>query len=150
MLIALTFLIAGCGNSRTNSSSGSNSPTAAPADTSTETAAPSTSEATKHYEGVTLTLGIQPAPGPYALARSKGWFEEEFGKVGVKVEFAEFQTGPPMTEAIAANRLDFAGLGNLPVVTAQAADIKFTEISNIIEGKTMLPSLYLRAARLQK
>ncbi|MDQ0087646.1 sulfonate transport system substrate-binding protein [Paenibacillus anaericanus] len=150
LLIALTFLIAGCGNSGTNSSSGSNSPTAAPADTSTETAAPSTSEATKHYEGVTLTLGIQPAPGPYALARSKGWFEEEFGKVGVKVEFAEFQTGPPMTEAIAANRLDFAGLGNLPVVTAQAADIKFTEISNIIEGKNNVAIIVPKGSKITK
>ncbi|MBW4079902.1 aliphatic sulfonate ABC transporter substrate-binding protein [Paenibacillus sp. S150] len=133
ILTALTLLVAGCGNNGANVAD-SASPTAAPAEApaAAESAAPPES---KDYGGLTVTLGIQPGPGSYSLARSKGWFEEEFGKVGVKVEWAEFQSGPPMTEAIAAGRLDFAGLGNLPVVTAQAADIGFTEIATIIDGK---------------
>jgi sulfonate transport system substrate-binding protein len=134
LLTALTLLIAGCGNNGATASESANSttaPTEAPSTAATADPAP----AAKEYGGLTLTIGIQPGPGAYSLARSKGWFEEEFDKVGVKVEWAEFQSGPPMTEAIAAGRLDFAGLGNLPVVTAQAADIGFTEIANIIDGK---------------
>ncbi|AIQ60102.1 aliphatic sulfonate ABC transporter substrate-binding protein [Paenibacillus borealis] len=131
LLTALTFLIAGCGNNGATAADTAANSTAAPA----AAASADPSPAVKDYGGLTLTIGIQPGPGSYALARSKGWFEEEFDKVGVKVEWAEFQSGPPMTEAIAAGRLDFAGLGNLPVVTAQAADIGFTEIANIIDGK---------------
>lgn len=136
VLTALTLLVAGCGSNGASSSDSANTTATAKAEASTPaaSAAPS-SAAAKDYDGLTLTIGIQPGPGSYALARSKGWFEEEFGKVGVKVKWAEFQSGPPMTEAIAAGRLDFAGLGNLPVITAQAADIGFTEIANIIDGK---------------
>ncbi|SDE82824.1 sulfonate transport system substrate-binding protein [Fontibacillus panacisegetis] len=127
ILTVLMLLAAGCGSNGTTAPNSENS-------TSAPNAAPS--PAVKDYGGLTLTIGIQPGPGSYSLARSKGWFEEEFDKVGVKVEWAEFQSGPPMTEAIAAGRLDFAGLGNLPVVTAQAADIGFTEIAQIIDGKS--------------
>lgn len=134
LLTALTLLIAGCGNSGTTASdSGKTTNTSTEAPATSASAEPSPAD--KDYGGLTVTIGIQPGPGANSLARSNGWFEEEFGKIGVKVEWAEFQSGPPMTEAIAAGRLDFAGLGNLPVVTAQAADIGFTEIANIIDGK---------------
>lgn len=127
----LALVAAGCGDNAENNAGSS----PAPAQTAA-VASPSPEATAKNYNGLTLNLGIQPGPGPYSLAREKGWFEEEFAKDGIKVEWAEFQSGPPMTEAIAADRLDFAGLGNLPVVTAQAADIGFVEISQIIDGKT--------------
>ncbi|MDF2926707.1 MAG: sulfonate transporter substrate-binding protein [Paenibacillaceae bacterium] len=153
LLTALAFLAAGCGSNGSGSSaSPSGSPSAAPA-SSAPAASPSaqaSAAAKSSHEGLTVTLGIQPGPGPYSLARKKGWFEEEYAKVGVKVEWAEFQSGPPMTEAIAANRLDFAGLGNLPVVTAQAADIGFTEISQIIDGKTNVAIIVPKGSKITK
>ncbi|MFF2092870.1 aliphatic sulfonate ABC transporter substrate-binding protein [Paenibacillus sp. NPDC058174] len=87
------------------------------------------------YEGLTVRLGVQGSGGLNGKAREAKWYEDEFGKLGVKVEWAEFQSGPPMTEAIASNHLDFAGLGNMPIVAAQAADIPFKVISQLLEGK---------------
>ncbi|MUT66114.1 aliphatic sulfonate ABC transporter substrate-binding protein [Paenibacillus sp. NEAU-GSW1] len=86
------------------------------------------------YEGLTVKLGVQGSGGLFGKAREEKWFEEAFGELGVNVEWAEFQSGPPMTEAMASNRLDFAGLGNMPVVAAQAADIPFKVISHLIQG----------------
>ncbi|OBZ15010.1 sulfonate ABC transporter substrate-binding protein [Bacillus sp. FJAT-27264] len=90
---------------------------------------------TNNYEGLTVKLGVQGSGGLWGKAREEKWFEDEFGKLGVKVEWAEFQSGPPMTEAIASNHLDFAGLGNMPIIAAQAADIPFKVISQLLEGK---------------
>ncbi|MFF2483219.1 aliphatic sulfonate ABC transporter substrate-binding protein [Paenibacillus sp. NPDC058071] len=93
------------------------------------------SEGANKYDGLTVQLGVQGSGGLLGKAREEKWFEDEFGKLGVKVEWSEFQSGPPMTEAMAANHLDFAGLGNMPIVAAQAADIKFKVISQLLEGK---------------
>lgn len=49
----------------------------------------------------------------FGKAREEKWYEQEFDKLGVKVEWTEFQSGPPMTEAIASNKLDIATLGNI-------------------------------------
>lgn len=89
----------------------------------------------KKYDGLTITIGYQGSGGLMGKAIEEKWFDDEFGKLGVKVEYAEFQSGPPMTEAIASNRLDFAGLGNMPIIAAQAADIKFKVISQVLSGK---------------
>lgn len=150
ILSVVTFLATGCGSNNQNSSAATNTPSVAPTEVVSESATSAPSPTTKNYDGLTVTLGIQPGPGPFALGRSKGWFDEEFGKLGVKVEWAEFQSGPPMTEAIAANRLDFAGLGNLPVVAAQAADIKFTEISKIIDGKNNVAIIVPKDSKITK
>lgn len=87
------------------------------------------------YTDLTVRLGVQGSGGLFGKAREERWFEEEFGKLGVKVEWAEFQSGPPMTEAMASNRLDFAGLGNMPIIAAQAADIPFKVISQSLHGQ---------------
>ncbi|MCR8659916.1 aliphatic sulfonate ABC transporter substrate-binding protein [Paenibacillus endoradicis] len=88
----------------------------------------------KSYEGVTIKIGVQGSGGIFGKAREEKWFEQEFEKLGVKVEWTEFQSGPPMTEAIASNKLDIASLGNMPVVAGQAAGIPFTIISQMLEG----------------
>ncbi|OBR64107.1 sulfonate ABC transporter substrate-binding protein [Paenibacillus oryzae] len=92
-------------------------------------------EAVKDYKGLKLVLGVQGSGGLWGKAREEKWFEDEFGKLGVTIEWAEFQSGPPMTEAMASGKLDFAGLGNLPVVAAQAAGIPFRIISEALDGK---------------
>ncbi|SEK40582.1 sulfonate transport system substrate-binding protein [Paenibacillus sp. cl141a] len=87
------------------------------------------------YTDLTVRLGVQGSGGLFGKAREERWFEEEFGKLGDRVEWAEFQSGPPMTEAMASNRLDFAGLGNMPIIAAQAADIPFKVISQSLHGQ---------------
>ncbi|WP_028401242.1 aliphatic sulfonate ABC transporter substrate-binding protein [Ectobacillus panaciterrae] len=85
-------------------------------------------------ENVTVNIGIQQSLGPFLIAKEKGWFEEEFAKVGVNVKWTVFQSGPPHFEAMAANRLDFGGVGNSPVIAGQAANIEFKEIANASDG----------------
>ncbi|NQX61275.1 aliphatic sulfonate ABC transporter substrate-binding protein [Paenibacillus qinlingensis] len=118
ILVVFTIVLSGCAKQTENK----------PAN------ATSTAAAT-NYEGLTVKLGVQGSGGLFGKAREEKWFETEFEKLGVKVEWSEFQSGPPMTEAMASNRLDFAGLGNMPVVAAQAADIPFKIISQILDGK---------------
>ncbi|MEK8127001.1 aliphatic sulfonate ABC transporter substrate-binding protein [Paenibacillus filicis] len=131
-LIGLSILVSGCA-----------SPTAAPG-----TGVSQAGGADK-YAGLTVKLGVQGSSGMFRKARDAGWFEDAFGKLGVKVEWAEFQSGPPMTEAMASNRLDFAGLGNMPVIAAQAADIKFSIISQALEGTNNVAIIVPKGSAIQ-
>lgn len=101
------------------------------------------------YKGLTVKLGVQGSGGLFGKAREEKWFETEFEKLGVKVEWAEFQSGPPMTEAMASNRLDFAGLGNMPIVAAQAADIPFKVVSQLLEGKNNVAIIIPADSKIQ-
>ncbi|MTT32353.1 aliphatic sulfonate ABC transporter substrate-binding protein [Terrilactibacillus sp. BCM23-1] len=85
-------------------------------------------------EDLTINIGIQQDVGPLLLAKQQGLFEKAFKKDGVKVKWTEFQSGPPQIEAMSANHLDFAGVGNAPVITAQAAGVDFKEIANTKQG----------------
>jgi sulfonate transport system substrate-binding protein len=85
-------------------------------------------------KNVTIRIGIQQSLGPLLLAKEKGWFEKEFAKEGVNVKWIEFQSGPPHFEAMASNNLDFGVVGNSPVISAQAANIEFKEISKGADG----------------
>jgi sulfonate transport system substrate-binding protein len=91
-------------------------------------------EKSSSKEDLTVNIGIQQSLGPLLIAKEKGWFEEEFAKVGVKVKWTVFQSGPPHFEAIAANRLDFGAVGNSPVIAGQSADIPFKEIALSQDG----------------
>jgi sulfonate transport system substrate-binding protein len=82
----------------------------------------------------TINIGIQQDVGPLLLAKEKRLFEKAFQKDHVQVKWTEFQSGPPQIEAISSNHLDFAGVGNSPVISAQAAEIDFKEISNTRVG----------------
>lgn len=60
---------------------------------------------------------------PYLIARKKGWFEEEFAKDNVKLEFKEYDSAPSITEAFGSNRADFVFLAEVPALIVQAAKI---------------------------
>jgi sulfonate transport system substrate-binding protein len=132
--IIAAVLISGCAAGNTKGTG--NTETAGGAANSGANGTESSSDAgNDKYEGLTVKIGYQGSGGLPGKIREEKWYEEEFGKLGVKVEYAEFQSGPPMTEAMASNRLDFAGLGNMPIIAAQAAGIQFTVISQALEGK---------------
>lgn len=84
---------------------------------------------------IEVNIGIQQSIWPILAAKEKGWFEEEFKKVGAKVNWVEFQSGPAYFEAIATDRLDFGRVGNIPVLVGQAADIPFKEIALASSGE---------------
>ena len=68
---------------------------------------------------------------PYLIAKNKGWFEEAFKEKGKKVEFVEFQSLPPLNEALATNRIDVLFQAEPPAIVGKAAgiDVKIVEIS---------------------
>ncbi|AJA49187.1 putative aliphatic sulfonates-binding protein [Clostridium pasteurianum DSM 525 = ATCC 6013] len=75
-----------------------------------------------------ISIGYQPGINHTLLivAKNQEWFEEEFKKDNIKVNFQSFVSGPPMMEAFAGGRLDFGQAGDQPSIQARAnnADIK--------------------------
>jgi sulfonate transport system substrate-binding protein len=67
-----------------------------------------------------ITLGYQKY-GPLIILKSTGELEKRLQEHGVTVNWAEFQFGPPMLEALNAGSLDFAITGETPPVAAQAS-----------------------------
>lgn len=63
------------------------------------------------------------------LAKAKGMYEEEFAKDGVAVKYDLYLSGPPMIEAFAGGRADFAHTGDMPPVSARSAGIDIKVIS---------------------
>jgi len=70
-----------------------------------------------------IRIGYQLGSANIILARSKGWFEEEFAKDGVEIKYDLFLAGAPMNEALAGHRIDISSVGNLPALSAKAAGI---------------------------
>lgn len=118
-ILALSIVVMGCASN----SAGSSDPSGADGGKAASS------------EGVTVKIGIQGSGGLFGKAREEKWFEQEFEKLGAGVEWIEFQSGPPMTEAIASNKLDIASLGNMPIIAGQAANIPFKIISQALDGK---------------
>ncbi|MBQ7538199.1 MAG: ABC transporter substrate-binding protein [Treponema sp.] len=59
----------------------------------------------------------RPFNGLAGVAIEKGFFEEEFKKIGWKVEYVTFSNGVVVNEALLSNDLDFAAIGDVPGVT---------------------------------
>jgi sulfonate transport system substrate-binding protein len=102
---------------------------------STTNSSKETSSEKEVKQTIEVNIGIQQSIWPILAAKEKGWFEEEFEKVGAKVNWVEFQSGPAYFEAIATDRLDFGRVGNIPVLVGQAADIPFKEIALASSGE---------------
>src|SRR5690606_17918870 len=107
-----------------------------------------TTKASSSSNDVVVRIGVQGSGGLFGKAQEDQLFEEAFASYGATVEWVEFQSGPPMTEAIASNKLDFAGLGNMPVITAQAANIPFKIISQTLEGKKNVGVIVQSSSRI--
>lgn len=82
-----------------------------------------------------VNIGSQQAVTPYYLAKEKKWFEKEFAKKNVKVNWVEVQGGAPQFEALTAERIDFFVTGNTPSITAQNAGIPFKVIGVASTGQ---------------
>jgi sulfonate transport system substrate-binding protein len=72
-------------------------------------------------ETVTLRIGWQKF-GVLALARQTGALEKRLAARNVQIEWSEFNSGPPLLEALGANAVDFGPTGDVPPLFAQAAN----------------------------
>lgn len=71
-------------------------------------------------ETITLRIGWQKF-GVLALAKQTGALEKRLAEKNVRVEWAEFNSGPPLLEALGAGAVDFGPTGDVPPLFAQTA-----------------------------
>ncbi|MEG4396905.1 sulfonate ABC transporter substrate-binding protein [Microcoleus sp. BROC3] len=101
--ISLNWAIAACNN--TPPPTGSASPAASPA----------------AAQAQVVRIGHQKLD-PFTLVKARGGLEKRLQPLGISVEWKEFQSGPPMLEALNAGSIDIARTGDAPPVFAQAAN----------------------------
>lgn len=80
---------------------------------------------------VTLRVGFTAADGgklpigPIGWAEQQGYLDDELEKAGIKdVEFAGFDSGPGVNEAIAAGELDIAMNGDTPAIVGKTNGLR--------------------------
>jgi len=71
-----------------------------------------------------ITVGFQKY-GNLILLKGHGGLESRLAPLGFKVEWREFQSGPPLMEALNAGAIDFGHAGETPPIFAQAAGVPF-------------------------
>ncbi len=82
----------------------------------------------------------QPVRGWRPLAQKLGFFQDEFGKNGPKIELDYFAgTGPAINEALAQNQTDFGSYGGLPNVIGLAGGIPAKVV--LVRGSTGVSGL---------
>ena len=68
------------------------------------------------------------------IAKQQGWFEEEFQKDGISIEFNRFMNGPPVIEAFGGGRLDIGQVGDQPAIQARSNGIDIKAIGVFCKG----------------
>lgn len=75
---------------------------------------------------------------PFWIAKNKGWFEEEFGKDGIKVNYSIFKSGPLLLESFASGEQNIGIVGDTPAVIGHTQGIKLKAIGVIGHGPKRL------------
>jgi sulfonate transport system substrate-binding protein len=68
----------------------------------------------------TVRIGYQKI-GDLLLLKGQGLLEKRFARDGITVQWVQFQSGPPLLEALNAGSVDFGYTGDAPPIFAQAA-----------------------------
>lgn len=88
----------------------------------------------KSKEKYTVNIANNGSTGLLLFAKEKGWFEEEFAKIGGEVQWSEFPSGPPLLESLSAGRVDLSSLGDGAAISAIANRLPVTLLSQLSEG----------------
>jgi sulfonate transport system substrate-binding protein len=80
-------------------------------------------------EAQVVRIGYQPSSSVLLVGKAKGFYEKEFSKDGVQVEWQSFLSGPVMIEAAAGDRVDLLAVGNMPPLVAKAGGIDLKVIA---------------------
>lgn len=105
-LVALTALVAGCGEQ------------------SSAADAPKVAKPAASAEGVTLRVGVQK-DGIRPLLQQSGVLKG----VPYKIEYSVFAFGPPLVEAAGADKIDVAAVGSTPPIFGAAAKANFRVVA---------------------
>jgi aliphatic sulfonates family ABC transporter substrate-binding protein len=76
----------------------------------------------------TLTIGYQK-DGVLLVVKQQGVLDKKLAAAGVKLTFVEFQSGPPLLEALNAGSVDIGQTGDTPPIFAQAAGAKLVYLA---------------------
>jgi sulfonate transport system substrate-binding protein len=96
----------------------------------------STESSSENNESGNFTVHIaNMGMAPLNVAKEKGWMEEEFAKLGAKVEWSTHTAGPPVNEGIASKRIDLAVLGEGAVLGGANNNLDTKLISLASTGK---------------
>lgn len=68
--------------------------------------------------------------GNFILLKGTGELEQKLAPIGVKVEWTEFPSGPPLLEALNAGAIDIGQTGESPPIFAQAANAGFVYVAH--------------------
>jgi sulfonate transport system substrate-binding protein len=67
-----------------------------------------------------LRIGYQKG-GVLLVVKQQGVLEKRLARSGIKLSWVEFQSGPPLLEALSSGAIDIGGTGDTPPIFAQAA-----------------------------
>lgn len=87
----------------------------------------SSTHETKDTKLTTVTIGYQKADS-VDIARNRGVFAKKMKAKGYKVVFKEFQDGTALTTALKSGDIDYARVGDVPPVSAQANGLDFVYV----------------------
>lgn len=90
----------------------------------------------------TFRIGYQKGGATLVLAKRRGNIEARLKRLGIdKVEWVEFQFGPPMLEAIGAGAVDIGSVGDTPPIFAQAggANLVYAAATPSTEHAILVP-----------
>ncbi|WP_368490887.1 aliphatic sulfonate ABC transporter substrate-binding protein [Clostridium sp. BJN0013] len=70
-----------------------------------------------------IRIATQPIPNyaPVFVAKQKKWIEQDMAKVGVKVKWTSFLSGPPENESLASGNQDIGMMGDSPAFIGKSA-----------------------------
>jgi sulfonate transport system substrate-binding protein len=77
-----------------------------------------------------LRIGYQKI-GALLILKQQGLLEKRLADQGITVSWVEFQSGPPLIEALNAGAIDFGYTGDTPPIFAQASGVNFVYVASI-------------------
>ena len=89
----------------------------------------------------TLRLAYQLGHLPDIIAKNKHWFEEEFKKDTIEIQYKKFDFGIPEVEAFVAHKLDFGSIGDQPAIIGWANGAGFKVVGNNEGGSNIMALL---------
>jgi sulfonate transport system substrate-binding protein len=77
-----------------------------------------------------LHIGYQKI-GPMLILKEQGLLDKRLAAQGIAVSWVQFQSGPPIMEALNAGAIDFGYTGDTPAIFAQASGVSFVYVAFI-------------------
>ena len=85
-----------------------------------------------------LRVGYQKGATIFMAAKQNGSLERLFNPLGVQVQWAEFQYGPPLLEAMRVGSIDLGTVGDTPPIFAQVARANLLYVAGVPSGASAI------------